>query len=129
MARPEDLKYSPTHEWLRLEGDVGVVGITDHAVAELGDLAFIDLPEKGARAEKGASFGEIESTKTVSELFAPASGEIIDVNTELVENLQRITDSPFEEGWMIKIRLENPAEVRSLLSAADYEAQIAAEEH
>jgi glycine cleavage system H protein len=127
MARPHNLKYTPTHEWLRLEGEEGVVGITDHAVSELGDLAFIDLPEKGARVEKGGRFGEIESTKTVSDLIAPASGEIADVNTELVENLRLITDSPYEAGWMIRIRLADLAEVETLLSAADYDAQLQGE--
>jgi glycine cleavage system H protein len=129
MSRPVDLKYTPTHEWVRVEGDVAVVGITDHAVEQLSDLAFIDLPEKGAAAEKDTRFGEIESTKSVSDLIAPVSGEIIDVNTDLVEDLQRISSSPYDEGWMIKIRMSNPSELGTLHSAADYDAHLKTEEH
>jgi glycine cleavage system H protein len=129
MSRPADLKYTPTHEWVRVEGDVAVVGITDHAVEQLSDLAFIDLPEKGAAAEKDSRFGEIESTKSVSDLIAPVSGEIIDVHADLVEDLQKITSSPYGEGWMVKIRMSDPAELDTLLSAADYEAHVKSEEH
>jgi glycine cleavage system H protein len=123
------LKFAPTHEWVRVEGDVAVVGITDHAVEQLSDLAFVDLPEKGTKAERDVRFGEIESTKSVSDLVAPVSGEIIDVNTEAVENLQLISSSPFDQGWMVRIRMSNRSELDSLLSAEDYAAHILTEEH
>lgn len=129
MARPANLKYTPTHEWVRVEGDDAVVGITDHAVEQLSDLAFVDLPEKGSPAEKDVRFGEIESTKSVSDLIAPVSGEIIDVNTEVVENLQMISSSPFEQGWMIRVRMSDRSELDSLLSAEEYADHILTEEH
>ena len=129
MARPENLKYTPTHEWVRVEGDAAVIGITDYAVEQLSDLAFVDLPEKGTLTEKDARFGEIESTKSVSDLISPVSGAIIDVNTEIVDNLHLISSSPFGEGWMIRVRMSDPSELASLLSAGDYAAHIASEEH
>jgi len=129
MSRPANLKYSPTHEWVRVEGDIAVVGITDYAVAELSDLAFVDLPEKGTVAEKDTRFGEIESTKSVSDLIAPVSGEIIDVNVDLVEDLEKISSSPYDQGWMVRIRMSSPAELDTLLSAEDYEAHLKSEEH
>ncbi len=129
MSRPANLKYTRSHEWVRVEGDVATVGITDHAVEQLSDLAFVDLPRKGAKAEKDQRFGEIESTKSVSDLIAPLSGEIFDVNTEVIENLQLISLSPFDEGWLIRVRISNPAELKSLLSAEDYAEQLKHEEH
>ena len=129
MARPDDIKYTPTHEWVRVEGDVAIVGITDFAVEELSDLAFIDLPAKGVKAQKGERFGEIESTKSVADLVAPVSGEIVDVNVTLPDNLQKISDSPFDDGWMIRVRMSDPGEVDSLLTAKEYGAQLKAQEH
>ena len=129
MARPESLKYTPSHEWVRVEGDIAVVGITDHAVEQLGDLAFVDLPAKGEKVEKGVPFGEIESTKSVSELFSPLSGEIVDVHDDLVENLLLITTSPFGDGWMVRIRMSDPSELDTLLSAEGYAAHLRTEEH
>jgi glycine cleavage system H protein len=129
MARPLDLKYTPTHEWVRIEGGVAVIGITDHAVHELSDLAFIDLPGKGSAVEKDSRFGEIESTKAVSDLIAPVSGEVIEVNDDLVENLQWVSSSPYGEGWMIKVRMSDPSEASGLLGAEDYAAHIASGEH
>jgi glycine cleavage system H protein len=129
MARPTDLKYSPTHEWVRVDGDVAVLGITDHAVEELGDLAFIDLPKPGAAVKKGERFGEIESTKAVSDLISPVTGEILEVNEELVDDLERISLSPFDRGWMIRVRMSRPADLSDLLSAEDYAAKISTEEH
>lgn len=128
MSRPEDLKYNSTHEWIRVEGELATIGITDYAVEQLSDLAFVDLPEVGTVVEKDSRCGEIESTKTVSDLIAPVSGEVVEVHAELVENLQQITDSPFENGWMVKIRMSDPGELASLLSAAEYAAHCEAEE-
>jgi glycine cleavage system H protein len=112
-----------------VEGDTAVVGITDFAVEQLSDLAFVDLPRKGAAAKKDARFGEIESTKSVSDLISPVSGEIVDVNTEVVENLQMISASPYEQGWLIRVRLADRGELASLLSADEYAAHILTEEH
>lgn len=129
MTRPQDIRYTATHEWVRLEADVATVGITDHAVEQLGDLAFIDLPEPGRAAVKGSRFGEIESTKAVSDLISPLSGEIVEVNAEVVDDLERISSSPYERGWLIRIRLAAPGELDGLLDAAGYAAAIEAEEH
>ena len=128
MSRPADLKYTKSHEWVRLEGDVAVVGITDFAVDQLGDLAFVDLPQKGTEVAAGDSFGEIESTKTVATLYAPVAGTITDVNAELEDHLQRITDSPFEEGWLIRITVDSSEPPKDLLSAEEYAEIVAAEE-
>ena len=97
MSRPADLQYTKSHEWVRVEGDVAVIGITDYAVEQLGDLAFVDLPEEGTTLAVGDSFGEIESTKTVATLYSPVAGEIVAVNGDLEDNLQRISDSPFDD--------------------------------
>jgi len=129
MSRPDDLKYTPTHEWLRVQGDVGTVGITDYAVEQLSDLVFIDLPAVGETVVKDSRFGEIESTKTVSDLIAPVSGSIVEVNKDLADHLDVLSQSPFDRGWLIKVRMSKPAEAAKLLSAADYQAQLDAEEH
>jgi glycine cleavage system H protein len=124
MKRPVDLKYASSHEWVRLEGDVATVGITDFAVEQLGDLAFVDLPDTGAQVTRGDAFGEIESTKAASELFAPVSGEIIEVHSALAEELHHISDSPFDGGWMLRIRVSQPDELDNLMSAVDYEEHL-----
>ena len=129
MSRPEDLKYTRSHEWVRIDGDVAEIGITDYATEQLNDLAFVDLPEKGAAASKDTRFGEIESTKSVSDLMAPVSGEIIEVHTELADELEKISSSPYSAGWMIRVRMSDPSELESLLSAEEYAAQILTEEH
>jgi glycine cleavage system H protein len=124
MSRPVHLKYSPTHEWVRVEGDVARIGITDFAVEQLSDLAFIDLPKAGASTKKGCRFGEIESTKAVSDLVAPVSGEILEVNDEVLANLPIVSSSPFEKGWLIRVRMSNPAECEGLLDAEGYAAEV-----
>jgi len=129
MARPQDLKYSPTHEWLRLEGDMGTVGITDFAVQEFSDLVFVDLPAVGDAVTKDSRFGEIESTKTVSDLISPVSGTVVEVNSGLADHLEVLSQSPFDRGWLIKVRLSKPSEAAQLLSAADYQAQVDAADH
>jgi glycine cleavage system H protein len=129
MARPSDLKYSRTHEWVRVEGDVATVGITDYAVEQLGDLAFVDLPEVGGSAKQGERFGEIESTKAVSDLVSPVSGEIVEVNSEVVDDLELISGSPFEKGWLVRIRLSALEELEPLLTDDGYATAIESEEH
>jgi glycine cleavage system H protein len=124
MSRPAELKYTPTHEWVRVEGDTATVGLTDFAVEPLSDLAFIDLPKVGATAKKGTRFGEIESTKAVSDLVAPVSGEIVEVNADVLANLPIVSASPFAEGWMIRVRLSDPAELQGLLDAGAYALEV-----
>lgn len=127
MSRPDELRYTPTHEWVRVEGDMATVGITDFAVGELSDLVFVDLPPVGEAVEKDARFGEVESTKTVSDLIAPVSGKVVNVNSDLADHPETISKSPFDKGWMIKVKMSNPDQVKQLLSAADYQAQLDAE--
>ena len=124
MSNPTDLKYTEDHEWVRIEGDVATVGITAHAAETLSDLVYIDLPEVGDSLEAGKSFGEIESVKAVSDLNAPLAGEVIDVNSELAENLGDITADPYGKGWMIKLKIDGEPE--GLMDAAAYDAHVAA---
>ena len=121
---PKELRYLPTHEWARLEGNVVTVGISGHAVKQLSDLVYIELPQRGRKIKKGESFGEIESVKAVSELCCPVDGEIIDVNDALSENLDRITKEPYAGGWMIKVKATDPKQLSSLLTAEEYKQQV-----
>jgi len=118
---PDDLLYTKEHEWLRITGDGGTVGITDHAQEELGDIVYIELPKLGAKFDSGETFGSVESVKAVSELYIPVSGEVIEVNEELAAAPERINDDPYGDGWMIRIRLLNKNETADLLSAAEYD--------
>ncbi len=129
MPLPKNLRYTPSHEWVRVEGAFAIVGITDFAVEQLSDLVFIELPAKEAKVKKEARFGEIESTKTVSDLIAPVSGKVVEVNTALADNLDLIKDSPYGQGWMVKIQMSDPAELESLLTADRYQQQLDSEEH
>jgi len=124
---PEDLKYASTHEWARIEGDTATIGITDHAQSELGDIVYLDLPEPGRMLQKGESFGEVESVKAVSELFAPVSGEVVEANTGITDTTEILNDDPYGKGWLIKVRLGNSAELASLMGPADYERFLAEE--
>jgi glycine cleavage system H protein len=124
MNIPSELKYSKDHEWCRVEGDIAVVGITDFAQSELGDVVFLELPESGAAAAAGKEFGTIEAVKAVSELFAPVSGEIIDVNTAVADTPETVNQDPYGEGWMIKIKMSDPAELERLLDADAYNRLI-----
>lgn len=117
---PEDLKYSHTHEWVRVEGEVATVGITDHAQAELGDIVYLDLPEPGRLLQHEEQFGEVESVKAVSELYAPVAGEVIESNTEIFSATEVVNEDPYGRGWLIKVRLTDSSEPASLLNAADY---------
>lgn len=122
---PAELKYVKTHEWVRLEGDVATVGITDHAQSELGDVVYVDLPSVGRILKAGDSFGSVESVKTVSDVYAPVGGEVVGVNEALGAQSELVNEDPYGNGYMIKIRVDNPADVEALLSAADYEASVA----
>lgn len=125
MAYPTDLKYTKDHEWMRISGDQAEVGITDYAQEQLGDVVFVELPSVGRKVTAGESFGSIESVKAVSELFAPAAGEIIEVNPYLKDHPEAVNAKPHET-WMVKIRLSDPAGSGSLLDSAAYERMVSA---
>jgi len=124
---PANLKYTKDHEWVRVEGGHGIVGITDYAQKQLGDVVYLELPELGAEIKRGQPFGVVESTKAVSELFAPLSGRVTKVNKALVEAPEGINDDPHEKGWMIEIELSSPNEASELLTAKQYEDLVASE--
>jgi len=121
MASPPDLKYTKEHEWVRVDGDTGTIGITDYAQDQLGDIVFVELPAPGASVTCMRKFGEIESVKAVSELFAPITGEVIEANDALNDNPQWVNDDPYGDGWMLKVRLSDKGELDGLLSADEYE--------
>lgn len=118
---PEDLQYSKDHEWIRVEGDVGTIGITDHAQNSLGDVVYVELPKVGETFAAHESFGSVESVKAVSEIFTPVSGEVVEVNESLHDESEKVNTDPYGEAWMIRLRLSNPGEVDSMLNAAEYE--------
>lgn len=120
METPDDLKYTKEHEWLRMEGDFAVVGITDFAQDSLGDVVFITLPDEGSSLEQAARFGEVESVKAVSELFSPVSGDVVERNEAVIETPELLNTDPYGAGWLLKIHLTNPPELESLMSADDY---------
>ncbi len=124
MHIPEDLRYTEDHEWARIDGDVATIGITDFAQSELGDIVYVELPELGTATEKSQSFGTIEAVKAVSDLFAPLTGEVIEVNSNISDSPEIINKDPYGEGWIIKVKLSNPNEVDTLLEKKQYEALI-----
>jgi glycine cleavage system H protein len=117
---PDDLRYHEEHDWARIEGDVATFGITWYAQDSLGEVVFYDPPEVGAAVSKDASYAEVESVKAVSDVIAPLSGEIVEVNSELEQNPERVNEDPYGGGWLVKVRLSDQAELEALLSAADY---------
>jgi glycine cleavage system H protein len=124
MNFPENVKYSTDHEWVRVEGNVAFIGITDFAQEELGDIVFIDITTEGETVEKGEVFGSVEAVKTVSDLMMPVTGEVLEVNEELEDAPELVNKEPFEGGWIIKISLQNTEEVDALMSAAEYKEFI-----
>ncbi len=124
MAHPSDRMYSKEHEWVVVDGDVATIGISDFAQDQLGEVVYVDMPSEGDALKSGDSFGEIESVKSVSELFAPISGEIVEVNSALGDTPETVNSDPHGEGWMIKIRVEDESELDALLSAEDYDTFI-----
>jgi glycine cleavage system H protein len=126
---PSDRKYTKDHEWARLEGDRLRVGITAYAVEQLGDVTLVDLPQVQTKLRAGAHFGDIESVKAVSELFAPVSGEVLEINADLEKNPERVNDSPYEQGWMLVLKPDSASELDSLLDAPAYEAFLATLAH
>jgi glycine cleavage system H protein len=121
---PADLKYAKSHEWVRVNGDVATVGITDHAQQELTDVVFLELPLVGRKVKAGEACAVVESVKTASDIYAPVSGEIIEANKAAADQPALVNTEPYEGGWFFKVRLAQPAEVQALLNAADYGAQI-----
>jgi len=121
---PEDRKYTKEHEWVRVEGGQGTVGITFHAQEELGDIVFVNLPKPGAKAEKGLSFGSVESVKAVSDIYSPVSGEVTEVNGLLATNPEKLNEDPHGAAWLVKVKLSAPTEADDLLTAADYQKYI-----
>jgi glycine cleavage system H protein len=127
MAYPANYRYTKEHEWVDVKGGVAAIGITDYAQHELGDVVFVELPKVGAKLEVGKTFGTVESVKAVSDIYAPASGEVVEANEVLHNTPEKINTDPHTEGWLIKVRLANPAEIATLMDAAAYEAYIASQ--
>ena len=125
---PANFHYTKEHEWVRVEGGIGVVGITDHAQKELGDIVYVDLPKPGAHVEKGKTLGSVESVKAVSDIYAPVSGEVAEINPLLATAPEKLNEDPHGAGWLVKIKLSAPDEIKHLLSAEDYQKYVGAEE-
>jgi glycine cleavage system H protein len=124
MVFPEDLKYTREHEWCRIQGNRATVGITDHAQDALGDIVYLELPAVGDEVKKGEAFGVVESTKAVSDLFAPVSGKVVEVNGPLADAPEAINEDPYEEGWMIQVEFSDAQELSDLLDAAAYKKHV-----
>jgi len=127
MAYPANYRYTKEHEWVDVKGDVAARGFSDYAQHELGDVVFVELPKVGAKIEAGKTFGTVESVKAVSDIYAPASGEVVEANGDLQNTPEKINSDPHGAGWLIKIRLANPAEIKALMDTAAYEAYIASQ--
>ena len=125
MAYPKEFRYTDQHEWIRVDRDVATVGITDYAQHELGDVVFVELPKPGTKVTAGKSFGTVESVKAVSEIYAPISGEVVEINNDLHNTPEKINSDPHGAAWLIKVRLADPAEVNGLMDATAYEKFIA----
>ena len=125
MNFPKDLKYSKDHEWLKIDGDIGYIGITEFAQRELGDIVFVDVDTEGEKLEKEEVFGSIEAVKTVSDLFMPIAGEVIEINSRLEENPELVNSDPYGDGWIVKIQINSESESEELLSNLEYEKLIA----
>jgi len=126
MTLPKNLKYTSEHEWISVEGKVATVGITSFAQGELGDIVFVEIETEGETLEKGGTFGTIEAVKTVSDLFMPVGGEVLEINPVLESSPELVNKDPYGEGWLIKISITNPAELDGLLSAEQYQAMLEA---
>ncbi|MFT6165397.1 MAG: glycine cleavage system H protein [Vicingaceae bacterium] len=124
MNVPANLKYTSDHEWIKVEGDIATIGITDFAQGELGDIVYVEIETEGDNLEKGDVFGTVEAVKTVSDLFMPLKGEVIEVNKNIESAPESVNDSPYEDGWMIKVKIEDLSELDNLLSAEAYQAEI-----
>ncbi len=125
MNFPSDLKYTKDHEWIRVEGDTAYVGITDYAQSELGEIVYVDITTEGETLDKEEAFGSIEAVKTVSDLFMPVGGEVLDINRDLEDKPELVNEDPYGAGWLVKIKVLAPAELDELLSADDYQKLLA----
>ncbi len=126
MLVPDDLRYAETHEWIRPEGGIATIGITDHAQAELTDIVYVELPQVGAALEAKQAAAVVESVKAASDIYSPVSGEVVEVNAELESNPALVNTDPYSSGWLFKVKLSDPEEVASLKTAAEYSIQIGA---
>ncbi|PNZ67672.1 glycine cleavage system protein GcvH [Staphylococcus croceilyticus] len=124
MAVPSELKYSKEHEWVKVEGNTVTIGITEYAQGELGDIVFVELPDVDDEINEGDTFGSVESVKTVSELYAPVSGKIVEINEELEDSPEFVNESPYEKAWMVKVELSDESQLDDLLSADQYSEMI-----
>jgi glycine cleavage system H protein len=124
---PENLRYTKEHEWVRVEGDTGTIGITFHAQKELGDIVYVDLPKPAAVIKQGTTIGSVESVKAVSDIYTPVSGEVVEVNGQLAESPETLNKDPYGSGWLVKIKLSEPDEAAKLLTAAEYQAYVGTE--
>ena len=124
MSLPADLKYTKEHEWTRIDGNIATVGVTEFAQSELGDIAWLEMPEVGDETKIGETFGTIEAVKTVEDLYAPISGRIIEINSELLDSPELVNDDPYGRGWIVKLEISDEAEIAKLLSADDYAGLI-----
>ncbi len=124
MNLPSDIKYTKEHEWTKIEGNVATIGVTDFAQSELGDIAWIEMPEIGAETKKGDPFGTIEAVKTVEDLFAPLSGKIVEINEGLLDSPEWVNDDPYGKGWIVKLEYSTESEIENLLSAEEYSELI-----
>ncbi|HDA6767661.1 TPA: glycine cleavage system protein GcvH [Staphylococcus aureus] len=124
MAVPNELKYSKEHEWVKVEGNVAIIGITEYAQSELGDIVFVELPETDDEINEGGTFGSVESVKTVSELYAPISGKVVEVNEELEDSPEFVNESPYEKAWMVKVGISDESQIEALLTAEKYSEMI-----
>lgn len=124
MEFKDSVQYQDSHEWLLVDGDLGTIGISDYAQDSLGDVVFVEFPELGKVLKKGEAFGVVESVKAASDVFMPVTGEIVEINTLLGDNPEKINHSPFDEGWIIKIKITKPEEVSTLMSSADYQEYV-----
>jgi glycine cleavage system H protein len=127
MTYPDDYKYTKEHEWVHVEGEVGTIGITDHAQHELGDIVFVELPKSGSKVIKGETFGSVESVKAVSDIYSPVSGEVTAVNESLSTNPERLNEDPHGAAWLLKVKLSKTGEASELMSATEYREYVAAE--
>jgi glycine cleavage system H protein len=127
MKYPADFRYTKEHEWVRVDGNIATIGITDHAQHELGDIVYVDLPKAGANAEAGKTFGSVESVKAVSDIYAPVSGEIVEANDSLGSAPEKLNSDPHGAAWLIKVRVTTQDEIKQLMTAAEYEQYVGAE--
>jgi len=123
---PEDLRYSKDHEWIRVEGDIATIGITDYAQHSLGDVVYVDMPRVGDKFGTHEAFGSVESVKAVSEIFTPVGGEVTDVNNAVNDTPESVNNDPYGSGWMVKVKMDNPGEADAMMSAVEYEEYLEA---